>query len=141
MTSTKHDPMNTLVKLAADAVANNIKLMTCARHLFDFGPYTGHKSVKFVACMRCTGRMATDAAVSYIEGYLSTGRPLADVAAHTTALRLAPKCLCPRCEGKSAPGDPRAWPEGACSLCLSVGNLPRASAVEWLNNRSVKGSA
>jgi hypothetical protein len=139
MTSKTKEPLNdVMARIAKDAADNTLKLMNCSRHLYDLRPYDGPFSVKVLHCVRCQGRHATHAALAYIDGYLSTGRPLGDVAINAQGLRLAPRCVCPRCEGKSAPDDVRAWPEGTCTLCLSVGSLPRAAAIEWLEQKRGK---
>lgn len=141
MTSkTKPSHSDTVMRLANDAAANAVKLMQCPRHLYDMANYDGPSNPpKCVPCIRCQGRHATHAALAYIDGYVATGRPLADVTMNTHSYKGVPaRCQCPRCEGKSAPEDVRAWPEGQCALCDSVGSLPRARAIEWMDSKRGK---
>lgn len=116
------------------AQENTGRLERCPRHLFDFSKWAELPSLKHVPCLRCQGRAELRIAVAYIKGWLSSGRPVEEVASGLKPGQLTDKLYtCPQCDGKSSPDDPRAWNEVTCNLCDTIGVVARDVALPYLD--------
>lgn len=123
------------------AVENTKRLHACPRHLIDFTGWKEGSNIKRVSCLRCTGKMELREAVTYIRGYVASGKPVSDVAVSFTVSDMwCGPCTCPHCDGKSHPDDFRGWNEVGCNVCHTAGVVDREVAVAYLD-RARKANA